>query len=234
MCRNQLCVAILLFVLPFGHSLFAQDNRVRPTCPMNIVIAVDFSGSEREYLDEIRTVLLALTNPFELDETQLKIGIITFNRGARLVLPLTSDTQQMEEVIEALRIPTMVYATDIHAAIDLAYEEFRQRSAAGVPKYFILISDGDPHAHMRGYGFQSDLTSMERLKTGDSVSEVDPVHVFSLYTGRMSRYEDRFSEEVRIAAIQHMKTLASDKYSFFYYEQYLMLVDLIERIGNCL
>jgi hypothetical protein len=228
-------IPLPFFVFFAGHPLHAQNNdRVHPTCPMDIVIAIDFSGSERDYLDEIRTALLAITGPFELHEEHMKIGIITFNRGAEAVLPLCGDTDKMNEVIEELRIPRMVYATDIHAAIELAYEEFRLRSAPGVRKYFVLISDGDPHAHMRGHGFQADLANVERLKAGDLDMEVDPVHVFTLYTGRLSPYRDRFSEDIRKASINHMKAMASDKDSFFWYEQYPLLVDIFERIGNCL
>lgn len=234
--RILLClITIPLFVLSSLASLNAQDNdRVHPTCPMDIIVAIDFSGSERDYLNEIRTALLAITGPFELHEEHMKIGIITFNWGARAVLPLCGDTDKMNVVIEELRIPRMVYATDIHAAIELAYEEFRLRSAPGVRKYFVLISDGDPHAHMRDHGFQADLVNVERLKVGDLQTAVDPVHVFTLYTGRLSPYRDRFSEDVRKASINHMKAIASDKDSFFWYEQYPLLVDIFERIGNCL
>ena len=235
MYRLLTCTAILISAIALSAvEVSAQSRRILPSCPMDIIIAVDFSGSEREYLGEIRTALHALTGSFELSEANLKIGIITFNRGAQLFLPLTGDTRKMDAEIAALSIPTMVYATDIHAAIELAGQEFRLNSAASIPKYFVLISDGDPHAHMRGFGFQSDLVNAERLKSGDPDAEVDPVHVFSLYTGRLSPFQDRFSEAIRKAAIHHMQAMASDELSFFYYEQYPMLVEFFERIGNCL
>ncbi len=224
-------IFFLLTALPC--HLMGQGSRIQPSCPMNIIIAVDFSGSERAYLGEIITALEAITGTFELHETNLKIGIITFNRGARVVLPLTGDTGEMETVIEALHIPTMVFATDIHAGISLAYKEFSRHSHPGIPKYFVLISDGDPHAHSRGFGFQEDLENIEKLKKGDPVNEVEPVHVFSIYTGRLSPYHDRFSEAVRKASIDHMKNMASDKHSFFYYEEYPMLVDFFERMSTC-
>lgn len=239
MYRRPIASAVLfiLFAYLFAPAMMAQKERIKPACPMNIIIAIDFSGSEREYLDEIRTALLALTAPFELHETQLKIGIITFNRGAELVLPLTGDTGRMEEAVESLRIVRMVYATDIHAAIDLANREFRENGRPGIPKYFILISDGDPHAHRRGFGFQADLRNIERLKMGDPEQDADPVHVFTLYTGRLSAdpYDYyRFTEETMKAAINHMRTMASGEDSFFYYEQYPSLVEIFERIGSCL
>ncbi len=218
----------------FALQLSAQSKRIHPNCPMDIIIALDFSGSELDYVDEIRTALEALTAPFELSETNMKIGIITFNRGAQVVLPLTGDTQKMIDAVQALNIARMVYATDIHSAVDLANKEFQRRSKPGVSKYFVLISDGDPHAHSRGYGFQSDLTNMEILKSGDSEKEIDPVYTFSLYTGRLSPYQRRFSEDIRKASINHMRALASDKHSFFYYDQYPMLVEIFERIATCL
>lgn len=235
MFSSSLRISLLLMVFLFSVvHLSGQVRRVQPSCPMNLIIALDFSGSERAYLGEIHTALEALTGTFELSETNLKIGIITFNRGARAVLPLTGETSQLEAAVEALRIPRTVYATDIHAAIELANREFRDHSATSIPKYFVLISDGDPHAHSRGYGFQADLINMEQLKAGDEESEIDPVHVFTLYTGRLSPYQNRFSEDIRRAAIRHMQQLASDKESFFFYEQYPLLVEFFERITNCL
>lgn len=224
-----LCGLVLFSVRP-GR---AQDNRILPSCPFDIIIALDFSGSEIDYLDEIRTALVALTSPFELEEGSLKVGIVTFNRGAQVVLPLTGNTAEMDEAVEALRITSIVYATDIHAGIELAGRQFRQRSAFGVPKFLVLVSDGDPHAHARGRGFQADLTSIDRLKKGDLEAGVDPVHVFTLYTGRFSPYQDHFDEVVRKASIQHMRTLASDERSFFYFEQYPLVVDFFKRISNC-
>ncbi len=234
MYHNLFRTAIVLLLISLSTMpLAAQSMRIQPSCPMHIVIAVDFSGSERAYLGEIRTALEALTSTFELHETNLKIGIVTFNRGARAVLPLTSDTQKLDEAIEALHLPRIVYATDIHAAIEEADQQFRKNSVTGIPKFFVLISDGDPHAHSRGYGFQADLKNIKQLKAGDPEAKVDPVHVFSLYTGRLSPYQNHFSEAIRKAAIHHMQALASDWRSFFFYEEYPMLVDFFIGISNC-
>lgn len=235
MLRKLLRTALLLTaILIFSQQVNAQVRRVQPSCPLNLIIALDFSGSEREYLGEIQTVLHALTGTFELSETNLKVGIITFNRGAKAVLPLTGETDKLEAALEALSIPTTVYATDIHDAIELANREFQEHSETSIPKYFVLVSDGDPHAHSRGYGFQSDLINMDRLKAGNLEKEIDPVHVFTLYTGRLSPFQNRFSEDIRRAAIRHMQKMASDRESFFFYEQYPLLVEFFERITNCL
>lgn len=226
--------AAIFLAFIFASPLTAQDERIVPNCPMNIIIAIDFSGSERAYLDEIRTVLLALTDPFELDEAKLKIGIITFNRGARFALPLTSNTQEMVDAIHELRIARLVYATDIHSAIALANQEFAKHLKSSVSNYFVLISDGDPHAHRRGYGWQTDLINMDRMKAGDPTKNIDPIHVFTLYTGSMSPYRSRFGEAVRKASINHMKTMASDEKSFFFFNEYPSLVEYFLRISNCL
>lgn len=232
--KPLLCCLICLISTAAAFQLKAQKGRIVPNCPMNIIIAIDFSGSEREYLDEIRTALLAITTPFELDEAKLKIGIITFNRGAQLVLPLTDDTQKMDEAIHELRIARMVYATDIHSAIALADREFRRNSKTGVPKFFVLISDGDPHAHFRGRGWQEDLINMDRLKAGDPKVKEDPIRVFTLYTGSLSPFQSRFGESVRKASIRHMKVMATDEKSFFYFTEYPQLAEIFFKISNCL
>ncbi len=224
----------LFFIMSLTFRLSAQQERITPNCPMNIIIAIDFSGSERAFLDEIRTALLALTDPFELDESKLKIGIITFNRGARFVLPLTGDTQQLVQAIHELRIARLVYATDIHAAIELADQTFRQQVESSVSNYFVLISDGDPHAHRRGSGWQADLVHMDHMKKGDPDMEIDPPHIFTLYTGSMSPYHSWFGEDIQKAAIRHMETLATDEKSFFYFDEYPSLVEFFLKISNCL
>jgi hypothetical protein len=224
----------LLCIQFFALSISAQKGRITPNCPMNIIIAIDFSGSEMAYLDEIRTVLVALTEPFELDEAKLKIGIITFNRGAQLVLPLTGDTQQLDKAIHELRMARLVYATDIHSAIAMAKHEFFKHSERSVSNYFVLISDGDPHAHARGRGWQADLINMDQLKAGDPSRNIDPIHVCTLYTGSMSPYRSHFGGQVEKASINHMKKMATDEKSFFYFEQYPSLVEYFLRISNCL
>jgi len=232
---DHLRIAILIISF-FCHSynLRSQTIRIQPSCPINIIIAVDFSGSELAYMDQIHRVLKDLTGTFELDSMNLKIGIITFNRGAELVLPLTSDTQKMDQVIDALRLERLVYATDIHASIELAYREFSQNSPRGIPKYFVLISDGDPHAHERGFGFQADLRNIEMLKAGDPSNGIEPVHVFSLYTGGNSSFRYNFGADIIQASINHMKTLASDEQSFLKFEEYPRMISFFKMVSSCM
>lgn len=225
---------LVCFITGISQHVNGQSERVLPNCSMHIIIALDFSASERAYLDEIQTVLLALTSRFELHPSSLRIGIISFNRGAQIILPLTGDTGKLEETIAELRIPVSVYATDIHAGIELANREFRKNSDPSVPKFFVLVSDGDPHAHSRGYGFQADLKKIEKLRKGDASQNIDPVHVFCIYSGRDTPFNDRFSENVRKASIIHMQKMASDPSSFFFFEQYPELVSMLEDLSSCL
>ena len=194
--RMLFVVSFLIGFSQFSNHLFSQSTRTQPSCPFQLIIALDFSGSEWEFVSEIQTALHALTDEFELQEHKLKLGIITFNRGAELVLPLTGETEKMDSVIQSLSIPYMVRATDIHAAIALADQEFRKFNLENVPKYFVLISDGDPHAHQRDYGFQKDLENMERLKAGNPDKRIDPVHTISLYTGPMSPFPNSWREKM--------------------------------------
>lgn len=228
--RSTLVILIFLGACFKGIS---QNDRILPNCPLHIIIALDFSASESAYIDELSTVLLSITDRFELHPTNFKIGIVSFNRGAQMILPLTGETEKLEETIANLRIPYNVFATDIHAGIELAYEEFSKNSIESVPKYFVLVSDGDPHAHSRGFGFQQDLLSVANLKKGNPEKEIEPVHVFTLYTGRLSPYTDRFSEDVREAAVQHMKNLASDEKSFYFFDEYPALVSFFDEMSTC-
>ncbi|MDH3649270.1 MAG: VWA domain-containing protein [Saprospiraceae bacterium] len=227
-------IVLLFAVLMLWNQSQAQPERVLPNCPMHVVIALDFSASERAFIDEIQTVLLALTSRFELHPNSLRIGLVSFNRGAQVILPLTGSTDSLELAINALRIPMNVYATDIHAGIELGYDIFRRHSLESVPKFFVLVSDGDPHAHGRGFGFRQDLIQAEKLRNGDLTGKVDPVHVFSIYSGRVTPYRDPIREDVRIASILHLQALSSGEGSFFYFEDYPELVNLLEQLSSCL
>ena len=219
--------------LLFSVSLSAQE-RVLPNCPFHVIIALDFSASERAFLDEIQTALLALTDRFELHPYSLKMGLISFNRGAQIISPLTGDRGKMDSTIRELRIPLRVYATDIHAAFELALNEFEERSIQGIPKFFVLISDGDPHAFARGHGFMADLSVANALKSGSSDLRSDPVHIFSLYSGERRPFSDQESEWIRLQAVKHMRKLASDEHSFYFFEEYPKLINVIEQISSCL
>ncbi len=210
------------------------EDRVLPNCPMHIIIAMDFSASERAFIHEVQTVLLALTTRFELHPNTMRIGLISFNRGAQMIQPLTGITEELEETINALKIPMSVFATDIHAGIAMAFEEFSINSVENVKKFFIIISDGDPHAHSRGFGFQQDLQVIEKLKKGDPVRHIDPVHVFSLYSGETVPFQDPWSEEVRMLSIKHMQNLASSPQDFYFFDEYPKLVNLLDQISSCL
>lgn len=210
------------------------QERVLPNCPFHVIIALDFSASERAFLDEIRTALWALTDRFELNPNSLKMGLISFNRGAQIELSLTGDRHKLDSAINELQIPLRVYATDIHAALELAQEEFELRSTPGIPKFFILISDGDPHAFARGYGFSADLSLASSLKNGSADYDADPVHIFSLYSGEERPYNDDESEWIRQQAVGHMKKLASDDQSFYFFKEHPKLINAIEQISSCL
>ncbi len=209
----------------------AQD-RVLPNCPFHLIIALDFSASERAFIDEIQTALYALTNRFELHPHSLKMGIVSFNRGAEMILPLTGERVEMDHAIKHLYMPLRVYATDIHAGLELAGKEFEEHGQAGVPRFLVLVSDGDPHAHSRGFGFREDLRQAALLKKGADGD--DSIHIFSLYTGEEHRYSDQESEWVRRQAIEHMRQLASDQESYFSFKDYPDLINLIEQISSCL
>ena len=223
---------VTLFMVSLG-VVRAQD-RVLPNCPFHVIIALDFSASERAFLDEIQTALFALTDRFELHPNSLKMGLVSFNRGAQMLLPLTGYREEMDQTIDELRIPLRVYATDIHAAFELAKDEFETRSERGIPKFFILISDGDPHAHARGRGFMADLSLAAMMKEGSLAEDSDPVHVFCLYSGEERPFADDDSEWVRQQAIRHMQKLASNEDSFYFFKEYPQLINLIEQISSCL
>lgn len=227
-------LTILYLMLMSLHAMQAQEDKYTPNCPIHIIIALDFSASELDFVYKLQQALLGISRKFELHPTNLKIGIITFNRGADIVLPLTGQSEKLDSAINALAIPYMVFATDIHSAIESAYFDFKNNSMKGIPKYLVLVSDGDPHAHLRNRGFQQDIINADFLKKGNEEDHMDPIHIISLYSGQETADENAFDENIRQKSIDHMKKLASDSQSFYNFNELPSLVHFFVKISSCM
>jgi len=80
----------------------------------------------------------------------------------------------------------------------------------------------------------ADLSIANALKSGSSDLRSDPVHIFSLYSGERRPFSDQESEWIRLQAVKHMRKLASDEHSFYFFEEYPELINVIEQISSCL
>lgn len=226
---TTLCLLLMCFT-----TMKAQDEKYTPNCPIHIIIALDFSASELGFVHKLQQALTGISKKFELHPTILKIGIITFNRGADIVLPLTGESDKLDEAINALSNPYMVFATDIHAAFESAYFDFKNNSVPGIPKYLVLVSDGDPHAHLRGRGFQQDLINADYLKKGNLEDNMEPIHIISLYSGQETEDENDFDEQIRMESMNHMRRLASDASSYYNFNELPSLVNFFVKISSCM
>lgn len=233
MMKSSIC-SLLLGLLLFTTRLSGQSDKYVPNCPVHIIISLDFSASEIDFIGLLQDALLGITGHFKLSPSQMQIGIVTFNRGANLVLPLTGESEKLDEAIHELSLPYIVYGTDIHASFYVAAEEFRQNSHKGVPKFFVLVSDGDPHAHMRGRGFQEDLEVADRLKMGTYSDDLDPINVITIYTGREEAFYDSFDELLRQRSIQHMYNLATDLTMAYRFNELPSVIRLLMDVSTCL
>ena len=213
------------------QRVHCQDFKFLPNCPLHIIIALDFSASEVDFVYKLQDALSGITKKLQLHPSNLRIGIITFNRGADMIVPLTGVQEQLERGIATLQLPYLVFATDIHESIKLAALEFKQNSVTGVPKYFVLVSDGDPHAHMRGRGFQEDIIWSEQMKNGKATGEL--IHMISVYSGRENNFNDEFDEAVRKASYRHMQNLASSEDDVYSFGEMDRLVRFFIQRGSC-
>lgn len=230
--RRSYFVLLLFYLFRPEYSLGqTEQTRFLPNCPIHIIIALDFSASELDFVYKLKDALFGITSKFQLHPDNLRIGIITFNRGAEVVVPLTGNEVQLERGIAALQLPYLVFATDIHEAMKEAVIQFRTHSVPGVPKYFVLVSDGDPHAHMRGRGFQEDLIWSESMKNGDAVGEL--VQIISVYSGRDESYGHEMDENIRKASYEHMVKIASSKEDVYGFGEMEKLVRFFIFKGSC-
>lgn len=228
---SLLRIYVAIFFFFFQERIEGQEFKFLPNCPLHIILALDFSASEIDFVYKLQDALYGITEKLQTHPSNLRIGIITFNRGAELAVPLTGNETLLQKGIKSLEIPMLVFATDIHESMKLAVQEFRFHSVPGVPKYFVLVSDGDPHAHMRGRGFQEDLIWSNSMKDGSAMGEL--IQMISVYSGQDENYLDEFDENVRKASFNHMQQLASAPEDLYRFGEMDRLVQYLIHKGSC-
>jgi len=126
---------------PFGMRV-----RLAAECPpdasglADIFLLIDISASMADSgkMDAARAAVREFVD--NVDFERHRAGLIPFNRGAYVALPLTSDTDRLERTLAGLPEPSG--GTDIASALEMARGELRFAKRAEAVGVAVLLTDG--------------------------------------------------------------------------------------------
>ncbi|XP_064602245.1 collagen alpha-6(VI) chain-like [Liolophura sinensis] len=133
---------------PVPTTTLAPTTTTKKPCPYtaDVMILMDASSSiGPENFEQMRQFLLGVIGHFEIGEDRVRVGLITFNFGARQVFYLNT-YHTKEEVIRAFApLRGTEVGTATHAALRIARETgftSEHGDRPGIPNIAILITDG--------------------------------------------------------------------------------------------
>ncbi len=108
------------------------------TVPLDVLLILDRSGSmARDKMRLAREAAIGFVAEVDLGVAQ--VGVISFNRTARLNSPLTTDQGRLSRAIRAI---TAQGGTSIDRGLALARDELEMRGRPEAQHVFVLLSDG--------------------------------------------------------------------------------------------
>jgi Mg-chelatase subunit ChlD len=131
----------ILVILFLALSSFTQKDK---NClEIDIMLVGDYSSSVQGDEQFVVEAFRSFSNQFELSESTIKIGIITFNYDASLIAQLTDNKQYLNQQLDSLSKVQGQFNTSMDKALYLAANELMGRGRPGYKKIIILVSDGD-------------------------------------------------------------------------------------------
>jgi Ca-activated chloride channel family protein len=135
--------ATLIFLVAAGRPQAGREMREVVSQGIDIVLAIDVSGSMRceDFRPQNRLhVAKAVAKQFLRGRAQDRIGLVAFAGRSELLSPLTLDYEGLASLIEGIDFGQLPDGTAIGAAI--AHGAQRLRQANGKSKVLILMTDG--------------------------------------------------------------------------------------------
>lgn len=135
----------------------------------DIMIIMDWSGSERGNECTLATAATMFAAELPVEETQIHMGLITFNSTIEDVVPLGSDKMLLLTNIAVIALTNANSGTYIEDAIMTAGQMLN--NGRNVPKVIVIISDGEI------YDMNSGLLQLTALK------HALPIGIFAVQIG---------------------------------------------------
>lgn len=115
-----------------------------------VILLVDVSGSmEPEEIAQARSLLLKLAGDMNTED---RVGLVTFDDSAHLLVPPTAGRAGLARVREALGSLKAGGGSNLHAGLQMAYDSFPSLASE---RYLLVVSDGEPNVGvLEGTGYQ--------------------------------------------------------------------------------
>lgn len=229
--RQHVAVALAMLTLAFAIVLFAKPSKViqvpRET-GVTVVLTLDVSLSmEAEDVSPDRITAAKETAKQFLGELPpaYKVALVTFSRGAQVVIPPTVDRTQVSQAIDELTLSEYTATGEgIYTALDVVKQSVGTDTPDGKkPAVVVLISDG-----ARTVG-RSQVAAAEAAK-----EQGVPVYTVALGTpgGTISSGEQTIPVPVEIGQLQQISDISGGK--AYVAESPRDLVDAYEDVDGVL
>lgn len=154
------CLAVALLIVALARPQSAESNSNSTTEGIDIVIALDISGSmlARDFDPDRMTAAKELAAQFIMDRPNDRIGLVIFAGESFTQCPLTTDKASLVNLLGAVKSGMVTDGTAIGNG--LATSTNRLRDSKAKSKVVILLTDG-----VNNSGQIAPLTAAEIAKT---------------------------------------------------------------------
>jgi len=139
--------------------LFTTNITKAQCLQANIVLLIDWSGSEAGNEAYLAHSALLFMEKLPIKEHAVQLSIITFSNDGTLVVPITYDKERLTNSILSLVLTRANGGTNIGGATKLALDELTANER-GVRNLIIIISDGE---------IDDYALAMEYIKTAEKI-----------------------------------------------------------------
>jgi len=129
-------------------SFFSAESAGGASCPLDLVIALDVSGSmTRHEIDLLRDAAAHLRE--RLSEQDSRFAVISFGMRIRVLQPFTDDRRKLEKAFDSITQDQMGLSTHAYDAVDdavrmLARQGRKTLRGQVVKRSVIVVTDGFP------------------------------------------------------------------------------------------
>jgi len=147
-------------------SPYTKEKNPDSKYGINILMALDMSGSMEEIFEDVQSAVLKFTQERNKDN----VGLILFAEKMMVASPMTTNTKYLEKIVSSLKLGLISSGgTAINDTLITANKILEKQE--GITKIIVIFSDGE------------DTTSQYRQEEVDKVFATNPYRVYSLVYG---------------------------------------------------
>lgn len=150
---------------------YSQNIQTETTEENDIMLAMDNSGSVTSYITTLRAAGRAIVDNLNVDDSKTKIGIVTFNSSAALLLGLSGSRPVVENAVD--NIPTTPYTTNLAGALIKSDIELTAHQRASAVPFVVVITDGNTNACANSVGTSYSCTTLGTTPAAQAIEKAE-------------------------------------------------------------